>query len=171
VVDAVRATIPSDMPLFFRISATDWLEESLPDTPSWRSEDTVKLAEILATRGVDFIDVSTGGNHPKQKIKGGAAYQAPFAADVKKKLGDEILVGSVGAINDGKVAEGLLQDGSADAVLVARQFQRRPGLVWDWADELGVKIKVANQIEWGFAGRGAGRKGGHGHDLQKQTKL
>jgi 2,4-dienoyl-CoA reductase-like NADH-dependent reductase (Old Yellow Enzyme family) len=59
----------------------------------------------------------------------------------------------VGLITEGKQAEGLLQDGKADAVLVGRQFQRNPGLVWEWADALGVKIKLANQIEWGFAGR------------------
>jgi hypothetical protein len=46
----------------------------------------------------------------------------------------------------------------ADVTLVGRQFQRRPGLVWDWADELGVKIKIADQIKWGFVGRGAARK-------------
>ncbi|KAF8503175.1 FMN-linked oxidoreductase [Gautieria morchelliformis] len=158
VVDAIRATIPSDMPLLLRISATDWLEESLPDTPSWRLGDTVKLAKILSTRGVDFLDVSSGGNHPKQKVRGGPAYQAPFAAAVKEQLGDKLLVGSVGSIKDGKLAESLLQNGMTDVTLVGRQFQRRPGLVWDWADELGVKIKVANQIEWGFGGKGTSRK-------------
>ena len=66
------------MPLFLRISATDWLEHE-PEIESWRTEDTIKLAEILATRGVDVLDVSTAGNHPNQKIDMGApasAYQA-----------------------------------------------------------------------------------------------
>jgi len=158
VVDAVRAVIPTDMPLFLRISATDWLEESQPSMPSWKIDETIKLAKILSTRGVDFLDVSSGGNSPHQKIKGGPAYQAPFAHAVKQAVGDSLLVGSVGTINEGKLAESLLQDGKADAVLVGRQFQRRPGLVWDWADELAVKIKIANQIEWGFAGRKVRRK-------------
>ncbi len=90
------------------ISATDWLEESLPNEPSWRSEDTVRLAGILAEHGVDLIDVSTGGVHPAQKIKGGAAYQAPFAEAVKKAHGDKILVGTVGAISDGHTAQSVL---------------------------------------------------------------
>lgn len=91
-----------------RISATDWLDESLPDEPSWRSEDTVRLAGILADHGVDLLDVSTGGLHPLQKIKGGPAYQAPFAEAVKKAHGDKILVSTVGAITDGKTAQGCL---------------------------------------------------------------
>ncbi|KAF8574531.1 FMN-linked oxidoreductase [Ramaria rubella] len=154
VVDAVRAAIPDDMPLFFRISATDWLEESLPDTPSWRIEDTVKLAEILATRGVDLLDVSSGGSSPKARVKGGVAYQAPFSAAARKKVGDKMLVGAVGSIIEGKVAESLLQEEKVDVVFVGRYFQRNTSLVWDWADELGVKIKVPNQIEWAFGGRG-----------------
>lgn len=66
------------MPLFLRISATDWLEEE-EDMDSWKAQDTVRLAEILADKGVDLLDVSTGGNHPKQKIihgPVGSAYQA-----------------------------------------------------------------------------------------------
>lgn len=125
----------------------------------------MKLAEILATRGVDFLDVSSGGNHAKEKIRVGPAYQAPFSEAVKKKLGDRLLVGCVGLITEGKQAESLLQDGKADVVFSGRQFQRRPGLVWDWADDLGVKIKVAHQIEWGFAGRGYARL------TQKSAKL
>ena len=133
----------------------------MPNSPSWKIEETVKLAQILATRGVDLIDVSTGGNHPKQKVIGGPAYQAPFAHEVKKAVKDKALVGSVGVITEGPLAESLLQEGKADVIFVARHFQRRPGLVWDWADELGVSIKVANQIEWGFAGRGKHKKSGH----------
>lgn len=61
-----RKIIPKDMPLFLRISATDWLEEQSDIPESWTVEDTVKLAPLLADAGVDLLDVSTGGNHPKQ---------------------------------------------------------------------------------------------------------
>ncbi|KAF9459665.1 hypothetical protein BDZ94DRAFT_1267726 [Collybia nuda] len=155
VVDAVRAAIPDNMPLFLRISATDGLEESLPNEPSWRSEDTVRLAPILFAHGVDFLDVSTGGNHPMQRIKPGPAYQAPFAHDVKRSLpeGHGLVVGSVGTINDGHIAQGVLDKGQADVVLVGRQFLKNPGAVWAFADDLRVEIKAANQIAWGFTGR------------------
>lgn len=134
-----------------RISATDWLEESLPDEPSWTPADTVKLAEILVSHGVDFLDVSTGGLHPSQKISGvgRGAYQAGFAHDVKKALGDKLLVGSVGSITDGHMAQGVLDKGQADVAIVGRQFLRNPGSVWAFAQDLGVDIYLAHQIEWG----------------------
>ncbi|KAG5732248.1 putative NADPH dehydrogenase C23G7.10c [Termitomyces sp. T112] len=155
VVDAVRAVIPDSMPLFLRISATDWLEEVMPDEPSWRSEDTARLAPILHAHGVDFLDVSGGGNHPEQKIKGGPAYQAPFAHDVKKALdsSSKLVVGSVGAITDGHTAQSVLDKGQADVILVGRNFIKNPGTVWAFAEDLGVEIKTANQIGWGFKGR------------------
>ncbi|KAI0376000.1 FMN-linked oxidoreductase [Pilatotrama ljubarskyi] len=153
VVDAVRAVIPPDMPLFFRVSASEWLEEVFPDQPSWRSEDTVRLAGILAEHGVDLIDVSSSGNHPAQKIKTGPAYQAHFSEAVKKAHGDKILVGAVGSINDGKLAQSVLDKGQADVIFVGRMFQKNPGLVWTFADDLGVEIHVAGQIAWGFRGR------------------
>ncbi|KAF9816341.1 hypothetical protein IEO21_04094 [Rhodonia placenta] len=154
VVDAVRAVIPPDMPLFLRISATDWLEKSLANEPSWTAQDTVRFADLLAEHGVDLLDVSTGGLHPAQKIEGGPAYQARFAEMVKKAHGHRILVATVGAISDGKTAQGVLDKDQADVVFVARQFQKNPGLVWQFAEELGVVTTVAHQIEWGFAGRG-----------------
>ena len=109
VVDAVRAVIPEYMPLFLRyvfffvfflssfgiwvtyritnrISATDWLEEVAPDEPSWKTEDTVKIAPILAAHGVDLLDVSTGGADHRQRVKKGHQYQVPFAAAVKKEV-------------------------------------------------------------------------------------
>ncbi|KAH9852404.1 FMN-linked oxidoreductase, partial [Lenzites betulinus] len=153
VVDAVRAVIPPSMPLFFRVSASEWLEESMPDTPSWRAEDTVRLAGLLAAHGVDFLDVSSSGNHPAQRIKTGPAYQAHFAEAVKKAHGDKILVGAVGSIESGTVALGVLDKGQADAVFVGRLFQKNPGVVWAFADDLGVDIHVAQQIGWGFKGR------------------
>ena len=74
-MDLTRQSIPKDMPLFLRISATDWLEEE-PNMDSWKVDDTVRLAGILAEKGVDLLDVSSGGIHPKQKVKTGPGYQA-----------------------------------------------------------------------------------------------
>jgi len=162
VVDAVRGVIPNDMPLFLRISATDWLEKSLPDEPSWTSSDTVKLAGILVLHGVDFLDVSTGGNHPAQKIEHvTTTYQAPFAHDVKKALGNKLVIGAVGSITSGYIAQDVLEKGQADVAIVGRQFQKNPGCVWAFAEDLGVDIYLALQIEWGFKGRGMTRS----HDV------
>ena len=125
---------------------------------SWTVEDTVQLADIIADMGVDLLDVSSGGNHPKQKVKTGPGYQAPFAKAVKKKVGDRMAVGTVGSITSGKQAQQLLDEG-LDLATVGRMFQKHPGLVWTWAEELGVEINVANQIRWGFGGRpGAPKK-------------
>lgn len=153
IVDLARATIPKDMPLFLRISATDWLEETDLKDQSWKVEDTVRLSKLLAEHGVDFLDVSSGGVHPKQHIHAARAYQAPFSKAVKEVLGDKLLVGSVGSITEGKQANDLLEEG-LDAIFAGRMFQKNPGLVWQFADELGVEVHWANQIRWGFAGRG-----------------
>ena len=67
--------------------------------------------------------------------------------------GNGLLVGSVGSITDGHIAQGVLDKGQADAVLVGRQFQKNPATVWAFAEDLGVDIRKANQIGWGFAGR------------------
>ncbi|KAL5511398.1 OYE32_3 [Sanghuangporus vaninii] len=155
IVDAVRAVIPKETPLFLRISATEWLEESLPGEPSWTIQDTVKLAGILAAHGVDLLDVSSGGLHPAQKVTVSyKAYQAPLAEAVKKAHGIDtssgLLVSAVGLITTGQLAEEILELGMADAVFVGRQFQKEPGTVLAFAEQLGVKIKIANQIEWGL---------------------
>ncbi|KAG8625038.1 hypothetical protein KVT40_006789 [Elsinoe batatas] len=159
VVELVRGIIPESMPLFLRISATDWLEEQSKDQipASWTPEDTARLAPLLADKGVDLLDVSSGGNHPAQHPHAGPAYQAPFAKLVKKAVGEKMLVGTVGNIRSGKLAEEQLQDG-LDLVIAGRWFQKDPALVWTWAEELGVQAQTANQIRWGFGGRG--RKGG-----------
>ncbi|MCJ1336329.1 hypothetical protein MMC09_001605 [Bachmanniomyces sp. S44760] len=154
IVHVTRSLIPDTMPLFLRISATDWLEESAPELESWKSEDTVKLAGLLAESGVDLLDVSSGGNHPRQKVKSGPGYQAPFAKAVKASLEDKIAVGTVGSITSGKQANQLLEEeGGLDLAICGRMFQKNPALVWTFAEELGVQINVANQIRWGFGGR------------------
>lgn len=151
VVELARQTIPKDMPLVLRISATDWLEEA--GIEGWTVEQTCKLAPLLAERGVDLIDVSSGGLHEKQHIHSKPGYQVPFANEVKKAVGDKMAVSAVGSITEGKQANGYLEDG-LDMVFIGRMFQKNPGLVWAFADDLGVEARWANQIRWGFGGRG-----------------
>lgn len=167
IVELTRKELPKGMPLFLRISATDWLEHDGYKGDSWKLSDTVKLAPLLAERGVDVLDVSSAGTHPAQKISPGPGYQAPFSKEIKKAVGDKLLVGSVGSIKSGKQAEAILTgkgegsqgDTEIDLVFVGSTFQKDPSLVWTWAEELGVEINVANQIRWGFGGRpGAPKK-------------
>ncbi|KAJ5928813.1 hypothetical protein N7466_007769 [Penicillium verhagenii] len=157
IAQLTRDNVPEDMPVFLRISATDWLEESLPNEPSWRVEDTVRLAVALAESGnVDVLDISSGGNHSKQHIHAKAAFQAPFAIKVKEAVGNKLMVGSVGMIDSGHLANSLLESDGLDFVLIGRGFQKNPSLVWTWAEELDVEISMAHQIRWGFASRGGG---------------
>ncbi|KAH8424483.1 NADH:flavin oxidoreductase/NADH oxidase [Aspergillus melleus] len=150
IVEITRKIIPEGMPLFFRVSGTEWLEHMHPE-PSWDIQETIKLAQILSSQGVDVLDISSGGNDPRQKITGGPAYQAPFAHQVKKAVGDKLLVATVGAITSGKQANEILEAG-LDMVLVGRYFQKDPNLVWTFAEELDIHLKLANQIQWGFGG-------------------
>lgn len=153
IITISRQNMPKDMPLFLRISASEWLEETRPDLPSWKSEDTVRFAKILAEKGeVDLLDVSAGGNHPDQKIIPGPCFQAHFAHAVKEAV-DKLLVGAVGSINNGVDADGLLEKG-LDLVLVGRLFLKNPSVVWQFAEDLGTELKFANQIGWAFGRRG-----------------
>ena len=137
------------------VSATDWLEEVAPNEPSWRSEDTVRLAEVLADHGVDVYDVSSAGIEPRQKIViTEPAYQSKFAVAVKAKIGNKMLVASVGGIKDGHIAQGVMQKG-IDLVLVGRQFLRDHQTGWTYGEQLGVAVKLPNQVDWVFAGRGS----------------
>lgn len=138
------------MPLFFRISATDWLEEVSEISESWTVDDTVKLAGILADKGVDVLDVSSGGNHPLQHPHAGPAYQAPFAIKVKKAVGDKLAVSVVGMIENAHLANDLLEKDGLDIITVGRGFQKNPGLVFAWADELGQHVQMPNQVSHPF---------------------
>jgi 2,4-dienoyl-CoA reductase-like NADH-dependent reductase (Old Yellow Enzyme family) len=153
LVEETRAIIPKDMPLFFRISATDWLEEVSEIPESWTVEQTVKLAGILADKGVDVLDVSSGGNHPKQHPHAKPAYQAPFAVEVKKAVGDRLAVSSVGMIGNANLANELLEKEGLDIITVGRGFQKNPGLVFAWADELGVEVQMPNQVSGAFGSK------------------
>jgi 2,4-dienoyl-CoA reductase-like NADH-dependent reductase (Old Yellow Enzyme family) len=152
------------------ISATEWLDKVLPNEPSWTIEDTVRFAPLLAAHGVDLLDVSSGGNSPRQKFDfKHAAYQAEFAHAVRKSVlennitvggtdGAPLLVAAVGGIKTGALATEVLDNGWADVVLSGRWFQQNPGLVWEMARELGVRLHHAHQIEWAFTGRPASKK-------------
>ncbi|KAF2860551.1 hypothetical protein K470DRAFT_216890, partial [Piedraia hortae CBS 480.64] len=100
------------------------------------------------------LDVSSGGNHPDQHPHVKAAYQADFAIEIKRKVGDSMAVSSVGVINSAELANRLLEKDGLDAIFVGRGFQMNPGLVFQWAEDLGQPIQLPNQIRWGIVGRG-----------------
>ncbi|POX43192.1 oxidoreductase [Streptomyces sp. Ru73] len=142
VVDAVRAVWPEDLPVFFRISATDWLSENAEDERTgWTAEETVRFAAELKAHGVDLLDTSTGGNAPDAKIEAVPNYQVPFAAQVKKETG--LPVGAVGLITEAQQAEKIVADGEADAVLLGRELLRTPYFAQQAARELGATPHVA----------------------------
>ncbi|WP_062352452.1 NADH:flavin oxidoreductase/NADH oxidase [Herbidospora yilanensis] len=121
VVDAVRAVWPRELPLFFRVSATDWLPEG---EPAWTPGQTVMLAAELAARGVDLIDVSSGGNASTQRIPLGPGYQVPFARQIRAEAG--VPVSAVGLITEPEQAERIVATGQADAVFLGRALLRDP---------------------------------------------
>jgi len=139
VVDAVRAAIPGRVPLFVRLSATDWMPGGLT------VEETAEVAELLAPRGVDLIDVSSGGNHPDQQIAIGPGYQVPFARAIRERSG--LPVAAVGLITEPGQAEKILAEESADAVLLARALLREPTWPQRAAFELGDEIAWPPQYE------------------------
>ncbi|MFE5858281.1 NADH:flavin oxidoreductase/NADH oxidase [Streptomyces sp. NPDC056500] len=138
VVDAVRAVWPDGLPLFFRISATDWLEEA-----GWTQDDTVRFAALLKEHGVDLLDVSSGGNAPRVRIPTGPGYQVPFAARVRAETG--LAVAAVGMITEPAQAEKIVAHGEADAVLLGRELLRTPSWARGAARALGGEVPVPRQ--------------------------
>ena len=126
ITEAVRAVW--DGPLFARLSATDWVEGG------WTAQDSVRLARLLADRGVDLVDASTGGAVPDATIPVGAGYQVRFARQVRAEAG--VATGAVGMITSPEQAEEVLAAGSADAVLLARELLRDPHWPLRAADRL-----------------------------------
>ncbi|WP_415973888.1 NADH:flavin oxidoreductase/NADH oxidase [Rhodococcus sp. 077-4] len=140
VVDAVRAEWPEDRPLFFRVSATDWLAGDTDDPrPGWTLEDTVELATVLADHGVDLFDVSTGGIVPDARIPVEPGYQVRFAAEVRRRTG--MPTAAVGLITEPKQAERIVASGDADAVFLARELLRDPNWGHRAATLLGEPLR------------------------------
>lgn len=131
VAQRVRNTIPIGMPLFVRISATDWVEGG------WDIDEAVLLCAELKKIGVDLIDVSSGGLVPDAVIPFGPGYQVHFAEAIREKAG--IATSAVGLITDARQAEEIVSSGKADAVMLAREMLRNPRWALAASEELGIK--------------------------------
>jgi len=134
IVAAVRSTWPKELPLFVRISSTDWIDGG------WNIDESIKLAAQLRPMGVDLIDCSSGGNVPHAKIPVGPGYQVAFAARIRHEA--EIMTGAVGMITSPVQAEHIIRTEQADAVIMAREFLRDPY----WA--LRAARELDEQIAW-----------------------
>ncbi len=117
-VEAVRRVWPDDLPLFVRISQTDWVDGG------WTMEESVALARVLQPLGVDLLDCSSGGNVATAHIPVGAGYQVPGAERIRLETG--VPTGAVGMITDPMQADQIIRLGQADAVIMAREFLRNP---------------------------------------------
>jgi 2,4-dienoyl-CoA reductase-like NADH-dependent reductase (Old Yellow Enzyme family) len=122
VIRAVRAAWPQHLPVFVRISATDWAPESLG--ASWDLPQSVAFAKLMKQEGVDLVDVSTGANHPAQQIPVGPGYQVHHAETIRREAG--IPTAAVGMITEPAQADQIVRNGQADLVLLARELLRNP---------------------------------------------
>ena len=139
---AVRAVWPERLPLFVRISASDWVEGG------WDIAESVELARVLQAEGVDLIDCSSGGLSPLQKISLVPGYQVPFAARIRRETG--IRTGAVGLITTPQQADAIVRAGDADIVLLAREFLRDPYFPLHAARELGAPVPAPVQYQRAF---------------------
>ncbi len=137
VFDIVRAAFPDDRPVGVRVSATDWVEGG------WTPDDTVAFAQALKQRGADWIDVSSGGVSPLQKIPLEPGYQVPFARQVKAATGMTTI--AVGLITDALQAHQVIADGDADMVAMARAMLYDPRWPWHAAAQLGASVSAPPQ--------------------------
>lgn len=148
IVRAVRQEWPQHLPLFVRISGSDFYEYSTepvpPQSESWRIDSSIRLSRDMAAAGVDLIDVSSGGAVPNIRYPVGPAWQAPLAAAIKQAdIG--ALVGSVGNITEPRQAEEIVASGKADVVFMGRELLRSPYWALKAAAELGV-----TSVEWPY---------------------
>jgi len=134
IVETIRSVWPDNLPLFVRISATDWAEGG------WNENESVQLAAILKTKGVDLIDCSSGGLVHHQKIVLRPGYQVPFAEIIRKQTG--ILTGAVGLITSAQQAEDILIRDQADIIFLARESLRHSNFPL-----LAAKI-LGDEIDW-----------------------
>ena len=128
---------PERLPLFIRISATDWAEGG------WDIEQSVELARLVKPMGVDLIDCSSGALVAGVRIPIGPMYQTPFAERIRKDTG--VATGTVGMITSAEEAEGIISGGSADVVLLAREMLRDPYFALHAAKTLNAEVRWPEQ--------------------------
>lgn len=145
VLDAVRQAWP-DKPLGIRVSASDWI------AGGWDLEQTLELAARAQDLGCDWIDVSSGGIAPEQKIVAGPGYQVPFARRIRQETG--LVTAAVGLITTAQQAQDIIADGDADLVSLARAMLWNPHWPWQAAAELGAQVQAPPQY-WRSAPHGA----------------
>lgn len=139
IVRAIREIWPDTLPLFVRISASDWTEGG------WTIEDSIALVEVLKNNEVDLVDCSSGGVVANASIPAAPGYQTPFAEAIRKRTG--MLTGAVGIITTPAQAEEIIRSGKADLVLLAREFLRDPYFPLHAATELDYDTKWPVQYE------------------------
>jgi 2,4-dienoyl-CoA reductase-like NADH-dependent reductase (Old Yellow Enzyme family) len=137
VFDAVRAVFPSEKPVGVKVSATDWVEGG------WDLPQTIEFVRELKKRGVDWIDASSGGVSPLQKIPLSPGYQVPFAQGIKEATGVTTI--AIGLITEAKQAEEIVASGKADMVALARGMLYDPRWGWHAAAELGGQVEAPRQ--------------------------
>ncbi len=137
VFDAVRAAFPDHKPVGIKVSATDWVDGG------WDVAQTIEFAKVLKTRGVDWIDASSGGVSPLQKIPLGPGYQVPLAQALKEATGLTTI--AVGLITEPRQAEEIVASGKADMVALARGMLYDPRWGWHAAAELGGQVEAPPQ--------------------------
>jgi len=138
VARAVRDVWPASLPVFARISATDWVEGG------WDLKQSVELAKRLKETGIDLIDCSSGGTVAKASIPLGPGYQTPFAAAIRREAG--IVTAAIGLITEPVQAEQIIATSMADAVFLAREMLRNP--YWPLAAARELKVDVSWPVQY-----------------------
>ncbi len=128
IIRAVRAAFPAHLPVWVRVSAVDWVDGGLS------IEDSIEFARLVKAEGIDLLDVSSGGNDPRQQIPVGPGYQVAFADRIRRETG--LSTGAVGMITSPAQADQIIRTGQADVVLLARELLREPYWPLRAADEL-----------------------------------
>jgi NADPH2 dehydrogenase len=137
VYDAVRSVVPADKPVGIRVSSTDWVEGG------WDLAQTIEFCNALKARGVDWIDASSGGVSPHQKIPLGPGYQVHFAEAIKRETGLATI--AVGLITEAQQAEEIVASGKADMIALGRAFLYEPRWGWHAAAQLGGEVEAPPQ--------------------------
>lgn len=139
IVDAIKEVCGAEQSLWVRITATDWVEGG------WDIDDSVMLCRVLKEKGVELVDVSTGGNVPHAHIPVAPGYQVKFSDEIKKQTG--CLTGAVGLITEAQQAENILSENKSDLIFLGRELIRNPYFPYKAAKELNAKIEVPAQYD------------------------